>query len=213
MTKLLSIILIILLFSCSKRETVMPAIVPPENDTTRIDTTGIDTTGNIPPGPDSTVGTFKYKENGQLFTVYSDYSSNREYAKFFKTTNISGQDLPNYTFNSMKYYPQGSSINPDQWIVQLNRIDSLKVQTYIIDSMSIVNRSGNALERSNGRISSIQYSGDYLTINITSHSNGLVSGTFSGKLTPLDGAEDNYYRKGSVIITEGEFKDLMFVYE
>ena len=56
---------------------------------------------------------------------------------------------------------------------------------------------------------------DNISINITSYTNGHISGTFSGKLTPMVSAgypTNTYGTPGSVIITKGSFKDVPVFY-
>jgi hypothetical protein len=52
----------------------------------------------------------------------------------------------------------------------------------------------------------IKYPTDNMNFNLTSHENGHISGSFSGKLTPKP---DNVYGyPGSVVITNGSFKNI-----
>lgn len=54
---------------------------------------------------------------------------------------------------------------------------------------------------------------DSLSFNITSYKNGLISGNFSGLLTPLIDPNNNTYgTTSSVIITNGSFKNVPIFY-
>jgi hypothetical protein len=54
---------------------------------------------------------------------------------------------------------------------------------------------------------------DSMSINITSYNNGHISGNFSGLLTPLlDPNNNTYGAPGSVLITDGSFKNVPVFY-
>lgn len=56
---------------------------------------------------------------------------------------------------------------------------------------------------------------DSISVNITSYSNGHISGNFSGRLTPMIMAgnpNNTYGTPGSVLITKGSFKDVPVFY-
>lgn len=146
-------------------------------------------------------GTFKYKVNGNLITIDNANIANAEYAIFFKQ--LQGTAIPHtrYMFNGQK----GSN---NVWIFGIQS-DSLSTQTYIYDS-TYLNTSGVICTMTyNGQQSGLLYSGDNLTIKITSYSNSLVSGNFSAKFTPLS---NNYSNRGTTIITEGDFKNIKCAY-
>ena len=54
---------------------------------------------------------------------------------------------------------------------------------------------------------------DYLSFTITSYNKGLISGSFSGQLTPLIDANNNTYgAPGSIIISKGLFQNVPVFY-
>ncbi len=56
---------------------------------------------------------------------------------------------------------------------------------------------------------------DSISFNITSYSNGHISGNFAGRLTPMTAAgypTNTYGSPGSVLITKGSFKDVPVFY-
>src|SRR5262245_35212265 len=86
--------------------------------------------------------------------------------------------------------------------------DSLQVFNYTYDSTS---GTGLAEVTYNGHISQEFFKGDYIKINITSYSNGYISGDFTAKLSPFDGSYD-YSKRGTTLITEGVFKKIQCFY-
>lgn len=64
------------------------------------------------------------------------------------------------------------------------------------------------------RPSFVHYPGDNMNFNITSYTNGHISGNFSGKLTPLisAGTPDIWGDAGSVLITNGSFENVPVFY-
>jgi hypothetical protein len=66
----------------------------------------------------------------------------------------------------------------------------------------------------NNHPSFVHYPGDNMNFNITSYSNGHISGNFSGQLTPLisAGNVDIYGTPGSVLITNGSFENVPVFY-
>lgn len=150
-------------------------------------------------------GTFQYKVNGNLVTINSANASNGEYAVFFKQLQGSGIPHTRYMFNGQK----GSN---NVWVFGI-KTDSLNIQNYSFDSTYLSASSVITTMTYNGQQSGLFYNGDNLTVNITSYSNSLVSGTFTGKFTPLIGLGiPNYSTKGTTLITEGEFKNIKCTY-
>ncbi|MEO8821727.1 MAG: hypothetical protein ABI374_12840 [Ginsengibacter sp.] len=141
-------------------------------------------------------GTFKYKVNGNLVTIDNANIANGEYAFFFKE--LQGNMIPHtrYKFNGRK----GGNV----WFFGIQS-DSLSNQTYIYDSTYFSTSGIICTMTFNGKQSALLYSGDNLTIKITSYANSLISGNFSAKFTPLS---NNYSNKGTTIIKDGEFKNI-----
>ena len=91
--------------------------------------------------------------------------------------------------------------------------DSLNTTNYHYDSVYNYVNAGSFIVTllASGQQSAFFFDGDYLDVNITSHNNGRISGTFSGKLTPLNGGLD-YRSKSSVVITGGKLNNIPVIY-
>ncbi|QEC68897.1 hypothetical protein FRZ67_16860 [Panacibacter ginsenosidivorans] len=90
--------------------------------------------------------------------------------------------------------------------------------TFFTDSLTVGNykyTSGDIFVTDyNNHPSFVHYPGDNINFNITSYSNGHISGNFSGVLTPLitPGTPDIYGTQGSVLITNGSFENVPVFY-
>lgn len=150
---------------------------------------------NTDPLPDPMEdGTVQYIINGDSVVIHND--STRIRSVFWKVPDSST------TIPTMKYYFNSNWAASNQWVAIIVA-DSLKVQSYILDSANTITTG----TRYNNQISFVHYDGDNMIFNITKHSGGLASGTFSAKLSPQD-PNFPYSLKGSVIITEGKFKNI-----
>jgi hypothetical protein len=91
--------------------------------------------------------------------------------------------------------------------------DSLRTTTYHYDSTANDHTYDVFLFTimANGNQSALMYGGDYLDVKITSYNSGHISGTFSGKLTPIANNFDYNY-KGSVTITDGKLNNIPVIY-
>lgn len=95
--------------------------------------------------------------------------------------------------------------------------DSLKQQGYHFDSLDI-NSSDVTLHINHNHLlnspsgyeitASPYFNGDSLNVAISSYSNGKISGTFSGKLTPQTGSDFDYEKRGTIRITDGVFSNV-----
>ena len=148
----------------------------------------------------STHGRIEYKINGQL-QAYENLDALTQYALIYKRLSSVPQNNK-YQINAFN----GANTVMGSAII----IDSLRTGTYVIDSAASQLTYENNI-RFNGIQSSIFFNGDNLTFNITSHSNGRVSGTFTGKLTPLNGTF-NYADKSTTVITEGKIDNVQVIY-
>jgi hypothetical protein len=99
-----------------------------------------------------------------------------------------------------------------------NGVDNTIIAAIVTDSLNLVNyhydsaylhtsASGTIALAYNGQGAVIYFNGDYLDVNIFSYRNGRISGTFSAKLTPLEGGLD-YNNRNSVIITDGQINNV-----
>ncbi len=147
-------------------------------------------------------GEFQYKVNGSLVKISNVSISSGEYVIFFKQIAGSLITQTRYMLNAQK----GTN---NIWAFGIPT-DSLRIQTYSLDTTSINTLGIICTMTYNGQQSALFYGGDFLTINITSYSNSLISGTFSAKFTPFSslGMPPNYLNRGTTIITEGEFKNI-----
>jgi hypothetical protein len=146
-------------------------------------------------------GAFQYKVNGNLITINGANVSSSEYSVFFKQ--LQGTIIP-----QTRYMFNGQKGNNNVWVFGI-KTDSLKIQSYSFDSTYLSISSIPTTMTYNGLQSGLLYNGDNLKINITSYSNGLISGTFTGKFTPFPASGlPNYSTRGNTIISEGEFKNI-----
>lgn len=154
-------------------------------------------------------GSISYKVNGSLVTMDNANLLNGEGVVFAKQ--LKGTIIANtrYLLNAQKGVNNffGFTITDD----------SLKLQSYHLDSSLI---QGNALQNMssmmfNGQMASIFYKGDVFDVKISSYSNSRISGTFSGKFTPLGsitGFGYDYANKGTILITEGKLNNIPVTY-
>ena len=151
----------------------------------------------------SLYGKISYKVNGQLVTFDNANIINGEYCIFAKQ--LSGS-LPytRYLFNGQK--------GLNELLVFPIKTDSLSVRNYYIDSANIP-PADIIYTSHNGQTSDLFFSTDFFSINITSHSNGKISGNFTGKMTPFSiSTPINYDLRGTVQITEGIIDNVKCTY-
>ncbi|OQY92512.1 MAG: hypothetical protein B6D37_14565 [Sphingobacteriales bacterium UTBCD1] len=175
--------------------------------TVSIDFLSCSTDPNAINDPSTANGIFQYKVNGTPVTIRNVDVTSLEYVFFAK--HLPGVALPQTTYilNAQK----GANI---AWVVEIET-DSLSLKNYRYDSVSLGASWANGVMTNNGMQSGVIYNGDYFSINITSYSNGLISGNFTGKLTPLGilgGGGPDYSLRGTTIITDGQFKNIKCIY-
>jgi len=146
-------------------------------------------------------GAVQYKVNGNLFIIQDSSTSNVEHVMIAKQ--MQGTAFPRYIFSGRK--------EPYNFLGFGIESDSLAIRNYTYDSTSYLYRQTNWVLY-NGSQSMLYYAGDNLTINITSYSNGFISGDFTAKFTPSDGTRFDYSKRGTTLITEGKFKNIKCVY-
>lgn len=149
-------------------------------------------------------GSFQYKMNGNLVVINNGNISSGEYALFFKQ--LKGSILRNtvYTLNAQK-----GVNNIFAFSIQS---DSLSTQNYTYDSTYANTSSIITTMTYNGQQSILYYKGDNLSINITGYLNGFISGNFTAKFTPLLNSNIDYSKRGTTLITEGQFKNVKCTY-
>lgn len=157
------------------------------------------------PDPNNTnntiAGTIKYKVNGNQVTMTGYDISNAEYVTFYKQLQGSLITHTRYLLNAQK--------GANNFLAFAIKSDSLGVRNYLMDSLYFDQTGNIIMVNYNGQQSSVDYNGDNLSVNITSYANGMISGTFSGKLTP---DPYNYSARGSTVITEGQFQNIKCIY-
>jgi hypothetical protein len=89
--------------------------------------------------------------------------------------------------------------------------DSLKQTVYHYDSTALFVGAAQFV-RYNGVGSFVSTKNDYFDIIVTAYSNGRVSGTFSGKLTPSDSL-GTIGPPSSVTVTEGKFNNVEVIFQ
>ena len=146
-------------------------------------------------------GTVQYKVNGNLFTIKDISISYVQHVMFAKQ--LQGTAFPRYIFSGQK--------EPYNFLGFGIESDSLTVGNYTYDTTSYLFRQTNWVLY-NGAQSVLYYAGDNMSINITSYSNGFISGNFTAKFTPFSGTGLDYSKRGTTLITEGEFKNIKCVY-
>ncbi|MCC7401389.1 MAG: hypothetical protein IT214_07880 [Chitinophagaceae bacterium] len=175
--------------------------------TVSIDFLSCSTDPNAINDPSTANGTFQYKVNGTPVTIRNVDVTSLEYVFFAKQ--LQGTAIPHtrYMLNAQK----GANI---VWLLGIET-DSLLLKNYRYDSVSLGSPWLYGSEIYNGIQSGVFFNGDYFSINITSYSNGLISGNFTGKLTPfgsLGSGGPDYSLRGTTIITEGQFKNIKCIY-
>ena len=151
-------------------------------------------------------GAFQYKVNGNLVTIKNISIANAEYTVFFKQLQGTGIPHTRYMFNGQK----GAN---NIWVFGIES-DSLTLGNYTYDSTYQYPSGIGTTMKYNGQQSGLLYGGDVMNINITSYSNGFISGNFTAKFTPFPiiiGVPD-YSTRGTTLITEGEFKNIKCIY-
>lgn len=148
-------------------------------------------------------GSFQYKVNGNPVVITGNDFSNLEYAIFFKQ--LAGTIIPHtrYLFNGQK----GAN---HVWVFGI-KSDSLSTGNYTYDSTYFGLSGTPSTVIYNGKQSGLIFKGDYMSINVTSYSNGIVSGNFTAKFSPME-AVQNYSIRGTTLITEGKFENIKCIY-
>lgn len=153
---------------------------------------------------DST-GSIGYKVNGKSYSMSNVNLSNGEGVAFSKQLKGNLISETRYLFNAQK----GSN----NVILFSIVTDSLKSEKFHYDSASTQQDVLLFLASimADGQQSMLLYGTDYLDIDISSYKNGHVSGSFSGKFTPLANGVD-YNNRGTVDISEGKLNNVPVIY-
>lgn len=150
-------------------------------------------------------GTIKYKINGELVTYDNKSVESPE------LLDVAGSKSKVEPFNDPFYVIEGHSPFSNKELFQaMIFTDSLMQMNYHMDTTDLdhygvlMNIDHNYPQIQ----SSLHFAGDYVDITITSYSNGKVSGTFTAKLSPITDYYYEYNKRGSILITEGEFSNV-----
>jgi hypothetical protein len=128
--------------------------------------------------------------------------------------------VPNAESQDPNYYTLGCSKSTGYSLDGLSSSGEITF-TFYTDSLTIGNYIYTAsygdmyFVRYNGQDEYVHGPTDSLSFNITSYKNGLISGNFSGQLTPLISAStiNNIYGvPGSTLITNGSFQNVPVFY-
>jgi hypothetical protein len=150
----------------------------------------------------NTTGSVSYKVNGIVVTIDNANILSGEGVIFAKQLKGSILQATRYALNAQK----GSN----NALVLSIQTDSLQLIPYHYDSAAVsLNPGGLLFDLDfNGQIGALIFTGDTFDIEISSYQNSTISGTFSGKLS----SGPNYNSRGSILITEGEFKSIPVIY-
>lgn len=179
---LLTILLYITLFSCSR-----------------------DTNNNLTNQiVQSAAGSVQYKVNGTLVVIDHVDLVRGQYTLFYK------QLIPGSALTETRYMLNAQSW-ADNILAFSIVTDSLNLVNYHIDSTSYVSsyyRHPFGLKY-NGQHAAIIFSGDFFDLYITGYQNSRISGTFTAKLTAYS---NTFRQPGSTIITEGIIHNVQVIY-
>ena len=149
-------------------------------------------------GQGGSTATLSYKVNGNAVNI--------------SVSNADSQDPNYYTLGCTKssgYILDGLSSSGE--ITFTFYTDSLTIGNYIYTG----NYGDMYFIRYNGQDEYVHAASDSMSFNITTYKNGLISGNFSGQLTPLISAgnpNNTYGAPGSTSITNGSFQNVPVFY-
>ena len=161
---------------------------------------------NSPVQSTSTSGSIQYKINGDLFTIDNANLLNGEEVSV--TRQLHGIGLP------QTRYLLNAQIKPDFFLTITLVTDSLYEINYHYDSATVSNNFAEfTFDLDNkGQFRSLYFSTDHVDVNISSYKNSRVNGTFTGRLSEVTGSLSDYYKRGSIYITEGVFANVPVTY-
>jgi hypothetical protein len=147
-------------------------------------------------GQGDVTATLSYKVNGNAVNI--------------SVSNAESQDPNLYTLGCTKsadYNLDGLSSSGE--ITFTFYTDSLTIGNYIYTA----NYGDWYFITYNGQAEYTHAPSDSMSFNVTSYKNGLISGNFSGQLTPLIPTGNNTYgAPGSILITNGSFQNVPVFY-
>lgn len=159
---------------------------------------------NDPPDNNGSDATISYKVNDTLVEI-SGFDINTAQGVYANKV-LAGNIIPTTSYH---LWAQLGSNN----LLTLSFItDSLKTQNYHYDSSSVLTNAVVAFESVlfNANLSSVSRANDFVDINITSYTNGLISGNFTGRMTLSPNVLSG--PAGTTNITEGKFKNVKMIY-
>jgi hypothetical protein len=155
------------------------------------------------PTNQSVSGSISYKVNGQSVSMDNANLSSGEGVAFAKQLKGSVIQATRYLLNAQK--------GVNNILICAITVDSLHTQTYHYDSAFISNQFTVFSVLFNGQQSEVFYNTDYFDFEISGYNSGKISGTFTAKMTPLNGTLD-YNNRGAVVITEGKLNNIPIAY-
>ena len=191
MKKLLTAALMIIFLSSCLKQSIADAMIEDQNSNG----------GNSP-----RVATLSYAVNGNTVTTsvnYPDNQSSTGYELGCSKTLYPGTNFPVYNLDC---------VSASGELTFTFFTDSLAVGNYtynggMVSDMFVLDYNNTA--------AFVHDPADNISVTITSYTKGHISGTFSGKLTPMIAAgypANTYGTPGSVLITKGSFKDVPVFY-
>lgn len=141
----------------------------------------------------TTTASIEYKVNGTAVSMDNVDITSGKYVVFQKQ--LAGTVIPKtrYLLNAQN--------GANNVVVFYIVADSLQKINYRLDSTFVA----TALNY-NGQVSALLHKDDYISVNITDYSGSKISGTFTGKLSPVSGTA------GSTLITEGKINNVQVIY-
>lgn len=154
----------------------------------------------------STPNSVIFKVNGQLIKMDNLDSFNHDRISFAK-------QLQNIGLTQTRYVLTGQK-SPNTFLNFSVVVDSMLETNYHYDS-AIVSNDFNIYTFDldlNGQSTALYFATDHIDINITSYKNSIISGTFSGRLSMVNGSLNDYSTRGSIYITDGIINSVQVKY-
>jgi len=141
--------------------------------------------------------------NDSLIVINNAKINEGEYASF-------ARQLPNPPFIYNTRYELRAEKSTRTGIVFWLDSDSLHPGNYIYDSTDLASSPTPMGLLYNGDESDLLFDGDNINVNITSYENGLLSGNFTARLSPIVivNGDVDYSKRGTTVVAEGKFKNV-----
>jgi len=158
--------------------------------------------------PDAMLGAEDYGGQGDVTATLS-YKVNGN-AVSLTVPDAESQDSTSYTLGCTKSGDYDlDAITPSGEFTFIFLTDSLTIGHYVFPG----GYGPQFTTTYNGQDEYTYYPSDSMSFNVTSYKNGLISGNFSGQLTPmLSTGNNDFGAPSSVLITDGSFKNVPVFY-